>query len=384
MSESGVVEAFPPGEFIQEELEARGWTQADLAYIMGRPPRLVNEVVTGKRGVTPQTAKELGDAFGTGAQFWLNLESSYRLFKLSQSGEGNGRVSRRAKLLSKAPINQIVRRNWIEGSNSLDVLESNVCEFLEIPTIEHTPTFQDHAARKSGSYGEITSGQLAWLFRAKHLAKAMDVSPFNRSQMSRVIDVVLSHAGNTEEVRYVPSVLNDAGIRFLVLEALPGTRIDGACFWLDQYSPVVALSLRYDRIDYFWHTLMHELGHIKRGDGIRNQFTALDVDLVGNKPVQVERKPKHEIAADALAVNWLVPQDKLESFIRRTRPRFSKAGIRRFAESNTVHPGIVVGQLQHRNEIAYSANREVLAKVRNDIIEVALTDGWGTTLPATT
>ena len=86
-----VAEAFPPGEFIQEELEARGWTQADLAYIMGRPPRVVSEVVAGKRSVSPQTANELGEAFGTDPQFWLNLEASYRLHRLSQSRGDDGR-----------------------------------------------------------------------------------------------------------------------------------------------------------------------------------------------------------------------------------------------------------------------------------------------------
>ncbi|MYB76656.1 MAG: ImmA/IrrE family metallo-endopeptidase, partial [Chloroflexi bacterium] len=129
--------------------------------------------------------------------------------------------------------------------------------------------------------------------------------------------------------------------------------------------------------------LMHELGHIKRGDGIKNHLTAVDVDLVGSNSVPVQQKPKHEIAADALAANWLVPQDELEGFIRRTRPRYSKVRIKGFADSIEVHPGIVVGQLQHRGEIGYSANREMLENIRPEVTDAALTDGWGTTLSAT-
>lgn len=56
---------FAPGEFFREELEARGWTQTDLAEILGRPLQMVNQVVKGKKQVTPQTAVELSQAFGT-------------------------------------------------------------------------------------------------------------------------------------------------------------------------------------------------------------------------------------------------------------------------------------------------------------------------------
>ena len=72
-------EVFPPGEFVREELEARGWTQEDLAEILGRPLRLVNEVIMAKRGITPETANGLAAAFGTSPQVWMNLESIYRL-----------------------------------------------------------------------------------------------------------------------------------------------------------------------------------------------------------------------------------------------------------------------------------------------------------------
>ena len=56
MVERTPTEVFPPGEFIKEELEARGWTQTDLAAILGRPFQLVNDIITAKRTITPETA----------------------------------------------------------------------------------------------------------------------------------------------------------------------------------------------------------------------------------------------------------------------------------------------------------------------------------------
>lgn len=91
----GVAEVFPVGEFIREELEARGWTQKDLAEILGRPLQTVNQIVNGKKLVTPQTAVELSKAFGTSAELWLNLETAYRL---SQVRTVDADIARRARL----------------------------------------------------------------------------------------------------------------------------------------------------------------------------------------------------------------------------------------------------------------------------------------------
>ena len=96
MAENTVAEAFHPGEFIQEELESRGWSHADLANVMGRPARLINEIIAGKRGLSADLAKELGDAFGTGADFWLNLERAYRRHTpLRADNHGNRRQEER-------------------------------------------------------------------------------------------------------------------------------------------------------------------------------------------------------------------------------------------------------------------------------------------------
>ena len=82
MSQRIPAEVFPPGEFIRDELEARGWTQADLAEILGRPLKAVGEILTGQTAITPETATGLGEAFGVDPRFWMNLESAYRPSKV--------------------------------------------------------------------------------------------------------------------------------------------------------------------------------------------------------------------------------------------------------------------------------------------------------------
>ena len=78
MTDRIVAEAFPPGDFISEELEARGWSPGYLADAMGQSVDLVQELLDGNLQVTPEVAEQLGAVFDTGAQLWLNLEASYQ------------------------------------------------------------------------------------------------------------------------------------------------------------------------------------------------------------------------------------------------------------------------------------------------------------------
>src|SRR6266508_7021001 len=95
-------EVFPPGEILKEELEARGWTQMDLAEIIGRHPNTVNEIVAGKRGISPETARALAAALGTSPELWMNLDAIYQLSRV-RNGDDDA-IARRAKLYAKAPV----------------------------------------------------------------------------------------------------------------------------------------------------------------------------------------------------------------------------------------------------------------------------------------
>ena len=68
-----------PGEHLAEYLDEYGISQYRLARDLGVPPRRINEIVKGLRGITADTALRLGRHFGTSAQFWLNLQAGYDL-----------------------------------------------------------------------------------------------------------------------------------------------------------------------------------------------------------------------------------------------------------------------------------------------------------------
>ncbi len=71
--------AIPPGEFLAEELEARGMTQKELSHRMGRPVQTINAIVNAKKAITAETAWQLEGALGLSAQFWMNIQTRYDL-----------------------------------------------------------------------------------------------------------------------------------------------------------------------------------------------------------------------------------------------------------------------------------------------------------------
>lgn len=361
-------EVFPPGEFIREELEERGWSQQDLASIIGKSTNLVSQIVNGKRAVTPETAVTLGAAFGTDAELWLNLQNAFDLSRVPRCDE----VARRSRVFSKAPVAEMIQRGWIENTTNVDVLELRVKEHFELESLDDDFTLP-YAARKTAAqeidYSETSPAQWAWLFRAKHLSKAAPVSrSWDAERMPELIDALRALLLSAEEARHTARICGEYGVRFLAIEPLAGTRIDGACFWLDDRSPVIVVSLRFDRIDNFWFTVFHECGHVDQGE------SAVDVDIL------VGEKPEFERRANEFAQECLLPQEEFEKFRARKGHLCSRRDVQGFAARMNLHPGIVAGRIQFADQ-DFRLFREMLVKVRQYVTEGALTDGWGSPAP---
>ena len=100
-------QAFPPGDHIREEIECRGWSQGDLARIMGRPVQVINQIINGSKAITARTARELEAALGPDAQTWMNLETSWRLYI---EAEADPAIAARAKAQGKVRPNGPAQR----------------------------------------------------------------------------------------------------------------------------------------------------------------------------------------------------------------------------------------------------------------------------------
>jgi HTH-type transcriptional regulator/antitoxin HigA len=85
MAERMAAEAFLPGEYIAEELGARGLSRGELADILGKTTGVIDELIKGKRQVSPEIAGGLSAAFGTSVEYWTNLEAAYQSWRLRKN-----------------------------------------------------------------------------------------------------------------------------------------------------------------------------------------------------------------------------------------------------------------------------------------------------------
>src|SRR6266478_6273205 len=148
-----------PGYYIKEEMEEREWSQRDLAFILGCSEQAINPILNGKRGISPEMAKALGDAFDVPAEFFANLQQAY---DLAHARRPDPSVAARRQMQTAYPIREMIKRGWIEQTDAA-MLTTQLVRFFEVPNQDAIPYFA-HAAKKS-SYEErdIPPTQLAWL-----------------------------------------------------------------------------------------------------------------------------------------------------------------------------------------------------------------------------
>lgn len=342
-----------PGRILARELEARGLTQKDLAMILGRPEQVVSEIVRGTKRITEETATELGAALGTSAEFWNALEANYRL-QIAKREKHNDDIERRGRLYRLAPVAELVKRRWINGDESLDEIERQICAFLGIASLEETPRLAANFRRAQPREPE-TPAQLAWIKRVEHLARQQPVAAYSPARLRGALPRLLEWSVRAADCAHVPMVLHNLGVHFVIVPHLPKTYLDGAALHVEG-RPTVALTLRYDRIDSFWFTLLHELAHIV----LNHRGVYLDT-LYGNGGGEENER---EAAANHQAETWLIDREALAAFAHRAAPRYTREQIERFALQQRRHPGIVLGQLQHTGAVGWDHERSLLVKVK--------------------
>src|SRR5260370_314127 len=135
-----------------------------------------------------------------------------------------------------------------------------------------------------------------------------------------------------------------AGVAAVIVPELPHTGISGCARWLSDKKALIGMTLRYKTDDQFWFTFFHEVAHILLHRKEHAFILDNAVENLTDKVVDPEMQ-RNEEEANRFAGDTLIPSDALGRFIQQKD--FSNDAIHRFAEEQSIGPGIVVGRLQH-------------------------------------
>ncbi|HJV60834.1 MAG TPA: HigA family addiction module antitoxin [Albitalea sp.] len=362
-----------PGQLIEALLRERGWSNRVLAAVLEVEETGVSKVIAAKKAVTPELAILLEEVFGVPAERFLELQRTLDLAKARIVSIPNPRRAMRAQLFAELPIAELIHRRWInvDDMRDLGAVDAALTGFFDGQNpadVAATP----HAAKKTSAGEQPSAAQLAWLYRVRQIAKELLVPRYEEAAARAAIPKLKSLLSAPEEARHVPRILQECGIRLVLVEGLKSSKIDGVCVWLDEHSPVIGMTMRFDRMDNFWFVLRHELEHVLQRHGITDP--SLDVDLNGSV-VDDEEK-----VANAAASDFCAPRVRIDSFIQRKAPIFPERDFLGLAKVLGVHPALVAGQIQFKTG-RYDLFRSHLVKIRDRILPSAVVDGWGDVAP---
>jgi HTH-type transcriptional regulator / antitoxin HigA len=372
-------EFITPAQMIDAQLGERGWTQRTLAKVLGISERTVSQLMNGKTKIGTELALQLREVLGIDANELLRLQASFELKKAELEFRPDPALNTRAMVFGGVPVGDMIARGWLKGVDSLwdSHLNEALCGFFAVSSIDQIEVLP-YAAKKTDVMGDATPAQLSWIYRVKQIAQQTLVGKYSPAAVINAAKELKPLLNSTEGARKVPRILAQAGIRYAIVESLPHAKIDGVCLWLNDNSPVIGMSLRFDRLDNFWFVLRHELEHVIQKHG--QSAVMLDVDLEGERAGIGADIPKEERVANEAAAEFCVPQKQLQHFIQVKSPFFAERDIRGFAATYKIHPGLVAGQLQRRLN-RYDLFRNHLVKIKSVVAPNAMVDGWGDVYP---
>ncbi|MCC7211404.1 MAG: addiction module antidote protein, HigA family [Candidatus Brocadia sp.] len=329
-----------PGEFIKEELESRNWRQEDLAEILGISLKSVNKLIMNKQSVTIETARLLSKAFGQSPQYWMNLDTDYRL-RLQTESSKEKEVEIKSDIYKHMPVKEMIKKGWIKLSKTIDSLISEIKLFWGIPDLDFS--FLDERVplnfRKSGAFDHYNKYYaLTWFRMAQRCAKICQVSRYEKGKLENLAKNLYRYTTMEDGVKTFLKDLSNAGVKFLVLGHLQKTYIDGASFF-DDLNPVIVYTARHDRNDNFWFTIAHEIAHIILHLRRKDDFCIDSLDDLLTSEEEAANKYAEKILKVTEILEYFKPYQK---YISRDRVTIC-------AEKLLLNPAVVVGILQHHN-----------------------------------
>jgi HTH-type transcriptional regulator / antitoxin HigA len=323
-----------PIDAIKFRMEQLGLSQKDMVPFIGTKSK-VSEILNGKRTLTLAMMRSLNQGLGISAEVLLK-EPGANFPDQKQDMEW-----------SRFPLVEMAKRCWIP---EVDDIKENAEELLHgfISQAGGLETIPRGCFRqgKRGRYNPKMDlyALTAWCIRVLSLARK---NPLKTKYIRG--SVKLSTLQEVARLSYFDDgpllareYLEKHGIHLIVVPHLPKTYLDGAAILLPDGTPVIGLTLRYDRIDNFWFCLLHELAHVSKHLSASDRLIIDDLDL---RVKEVEAEDIIEKEADKMTRDGLIPKKVWDR--KPIADKATTAEVYTLAAKLKIHPAIIAGRIRY-------------------------------------
>lgn len=240
---------------------------------------------------------------------------------------------------------EMVRRKWIQPKSIKDKVAERADAMFDF--LFARPTHLPVLAMFKGARLSTQRNLVEEIATKAWVAHVLDAAPeharvkFTPSSLTEsFVRDLIKLSIRDDGPRRALAAVRESGISVVVESGLPGMAVDGVSLHTITTGPVLALTLRYDRLDNFWFTLLHELGHI----ALHLSDPSDDV-FVDSLEDAASDEQEAEAEANAFAKDGLIPRDLwLRSEVHRLG---SARSVLNLAKQLGVHPAIVAGRIRH-------------------------------------
>jgi len=333
-----------PGGTLEDTLEERGMTQAQLSERTGRPKKTINEIIKGKTGITAETAIQLERVLGITASFWIQRQCHYDESVARQNSKS--KLTDHLEWLKKIPVGEMVKAGWIQQFEEPTEILNAVLSFFGVNSPDQWETVWQNpqgAYRQSPAFKKNPEANSVWLRKGELESEKINCNKYDQALFRDALQNFRAYTRYGPE-KFESEVVDqcaDAGVAVVFVPPLKGVPVYGVTRWLTPEKALIQLSLRGKYEDIFWFTFFHEAGHLLK-HGKKDIFIESD-GYTSDK----------EEEADRFASNLLIPTLEWRRFIATGHYR-AKSAVRVFANALDISPAIVVGRLQHDGLLPYS------------------------------
>lgn len=330
--------AFHPGYYLKEIVDESGLTQEDFAKRLDTTPKNLSLLVRGEQSLSIDIAMKLSRMIGTTVSYWLNLQNAYDA--LIAEFNSDKELEKEREIFKELDY-KYFRDNFglpdLPRKTDEQIVE--VRKFLHVSTLavfekrDMAVSFRS-VSQKLSDANTIKANIMVQI--AANMALNVQAPKFNKTKFKQAVDYALSLTRNHKDFYpLIKEAFYNAGVIFVILPNLPGSKINGATKKLER-NVMLMVNDRRLNADTFWFTLFHEIGHIIHGDyGISFE----------------QETGEREEVADKFAADLLIKPDEYQKFIQGNT--FTLTKIKEFADSIERDPGIVLGRLQKDKLVRY-------------------------------